>query len=195
MPALIDRRLQRHLSIRSPRYWQDEGLHTSCWRIHPSFSTACLTQGFCQSTLLRSLQSRSATTTGCFEGKIQHSHFGGTFTWSDPTARHLANLPTGWWTVHDCALPILWPAYAAATISYSLMLQTSMSDSFSGFLREMTYDTNTLPFVLPLTRRWRPFIMVLWLSFPYLLYSQAIVAIIFLQKIASWLGEPLGIPA
>jgi len=70
-----------------------------------------------------------------------------------------------------------------------------MSDSFSGFLLEMTYDTNWLPFVLPLTRRWKPFFMFFWLSFPHLLYSQAIVAIIFLQKIASWLGEPLGIPA
>jgi len=70
-----------------------------------------------------------------------------------------------------------------------------MSDSFSSFFLGMTCDTNTLPFVLLLTRRWRPFIMFLWLSFPYLLYSQAIVAIIFLQKIASWLREPLGIPA
>lgn len=70
-----------------------------------------------------------------------------------------------------------------------------MSDSFSGFLLEMPYDTNMLPFVFLLTRRWRSFFMVLWLSFPYLLYSQAIVAIIFLQKIASWLGEPLRIPA
>ena len=98
-------------------------------------------------------------------------------------------------TILERSLPILWPAFASTTINFSLRLQASMSDSFSGFLLEMTYDTNTLPFVLLLTRRWRPFIMVLWLSFPYLLYSQAIVAIIFLQKIASWLGEPLGIPA